>query len=104
MKVIQATTFSFDTFDQYVLNGGESFSVSRFGYEYLKQYVGANQYQVVAPKNGRVVRFLTKMLGGEGRNLALQVKCALAANKVDLLYYPTDRHSWLLAILRKLRI
>lgn len=104
MKVIQASTFSFKGFDEYLKKGGESFSVSRFGYEYLKQYVGTDHYNVVYPKDGKLVRFFTKFLGSEGRNLVLQVKCAFAANKVDLLYYPTDRHCGLLAILRKLRI
>lgn len=103
MKVIQATTWSFEPFDKLRARGEESFSVSRFGYEYLKELVGKG-YSVVTPKDGFWTRLFTKLIKSEGRNLILQLTCAIKANKVDLLYYPTDRHAWLLAILRKIRV
>lgn len=105
MKVIQASTWPFK--QQYEKNSNkeiDSFSVSRFGYEYLRELVGETGYQVIAPRESWITNFLKKIIGNEGKNLVLQIIVAKASKNTDIIYYPTDRHCLLLPILRKLRI
>lgn len=104
MKIIQATTWSFAPADKFIENGGEYSSEARYGYEYLREIVGRDNYEVICPKEDKYLKFLKKIFKGEALVIYLQILCALKANKADLLYYPTDRHAWLLAFLRKIRI
>lgn len=103
MKVIQATTWSFEPSDKFIRKGGEYSSEARYGYEFLRVKIGEG-YKVVCPNKNFLERILVKLFRYEGDVIYLQIMCAIKANKVDLLYYPTDRHAWLLAILRKIRI
>lgn len=104
MKVIQATTWSFEPSNRFIDKGGEYSSEARFGYEHLKEAIGKENYEVICPKDNKILRILKKIFKSEGSVIYLQILCAVKANKVDLLYYPTDRHAWLLAILRKVRV
>jgi hypothetical protein len=92
MKVIQASTWPFK--QQYEKNSNkeiDSFSVSRFGYEYLRELVGETGYQVIAPRESWITNFLKKIIGNEGKNLVLQIIVAKASKNTIVLPFIRQR-------------
>ncbi|GGF81832.1 glycosyltransferase [Wenyingzhuangia marina] len=103
IKIIQPTDWSFKPMDDYIASGGEAFSVSRFGYELFKEK--GVDVEVISPNYDKwITRFLTKILRHEGSNLLLQLKLIIKSRKYDVVYYSADRHPYLLALARWLRI
>jgi glycosyltransferase involved in cell wall biosynthesis len=103
IKIIQPTDWSFKPMDDFIASGGEAFSVSRFGYELFKEK--GVDVDVVSPNyNKWITRFLTRILGLEGSNLLLQLKLISKSKQYDVIYYSADRHPYLLALARMLRI
>ena len=103
MKILQPTDWSFEPMDNYNKNGGDAFSVSRFGYELFPEY-GVDVDYYVPDYTNLVARMLKKLLKLEGCNLILQTELIKRSKDYDLIYYSADRHPYLLALARKLRI
>ena len=102
IKVLQLTDWSFEPMDEYIQKGGEAFSVSRFGYEYLRQWC---DLEWITPSHkGVMQKILERLLGLEGSNLVLQIQAIKRSKQYDVIYYSADRHPYLLALARKLRI
>lgn len=103
IRIIQPTDWSFEPMDSYIKNGGDAFSVSRFGYE-LFDRKGIDVDLIVPDYSKKTNRLLVKVLKLEGANLALQIDLIKKSKNYDVVYYSADRHPYLLAIARKLRI
>lgn len=103
IKIIQPTDWSFDPMDQYNANGGDAFSVSRFGYELFESKgIAADWF---SPDYSKLsAKILKKIFKLEGCNLLLQLGLIKRSKKYDVIYYSADRHPYLLAIARKLGI
>ncbi|MDD3252112.1 MAG: glycosyltransferase family 4 protein [Lachnospiraceae bacterium] len=103
IRIIQPTDWSFEPMDNYIKNGGDAFSVSRFGYELFPNK--GVQVDWVVPDYGKwYAKILRKFLKLEGCNLVLQLQLIKRSKNYDVVYYSADRHPYLLAIARKLRI
>lgn len=103
IRIIQPTDWSFEPMDTYIKNGGEAFSVSRFGYELFKDR-GVDVDYIVPDYSKTINKLLKKLLKLEGCNLALQLELIKKSKNYDVVYYSADRHPYLLALARKLRI
>lgn len=103
IKIIQPTDWSFEPMDKYIANGGDAFSVSRFGYE-LFESKGIDVDWFSLDYSKPIAKFLVKILKLEGSNLILQCELIKRSKNYDVIYYSADRHPYLLALARKLRI
>ena len=103
IKIIQPTDWSFEPMNQYNATGGDAFSVSRFGYELFGEY-GIDVDYCVPDYSKPLAKILRKILKLEGCNLILQTKLIKRSKDYDVVYYSADRHPYLLAIARKLKI
>ena len=102
-KVLQPTDWSFEPMDKYNSSGGDAFSVSRFGYEYLRDYnIDVDFY--VPDYSKTYAKLLKKILKLEGCNLILQIALIKKSKSYDVIYYSADRHPYLLALARRFRI
>lgn len=104
MRVLQPSDRSFEAMDSFIQSGGAAFSVSRYGYEYLKKAKGIDLNLITSTEKSGLVRFMRKFLGNEANNLVLQIRLILASRKSDIIYYASDRHPYLLATARLLGI
>lgn len=103
VRIIQPTDWSFEPMNQYIANGGDAFSVSRFGYELFRSKgIEADYFSPDYSKP--IAKILKKLLKLEGYNLILQLELIKRSKKYDVIYYSADRHPYLLAIARLLRI
>ena len=75
--------------DRYIAEGGEAFSVSRFGYEYLKEKV---DLEVIEPEFNKIENLLIKYCGSQLKNILIQFRCLKRAKDNDVIYWATDRH------------
>lgn len=103
IRIIQPTDWSFKPMDDYIKNGGDAFSVSRFGYELFKER-GIDVASITPDYSKWYAKVLRKLLKLEGCNLVLQVQLIKNSKKYDLIYYSADRHPYLIALARKFRI
>ena len=103
IKILQPTDWSFKPMNDYIKSGGEAFSVSRFGYE-LFESRGVDVDWVSPNYNSSIVRLLAKFFKLEGCNLVLQWTIIRLCKNYDVIYYSADRHPYLLALAKKLKI
>ena len=103
IKIIQPTDWSFEPMNQYNATGGDAFSVSRFGYELFGEY-GIDVDYCVPDYSKPLAKILRRFLKLEGCNLILQTQLIKRSKDYDVIYYSADRHPYLLALARKLRI
>lgn len=103
IKIIQPTDWSFEPMNRYNATGGDVFSVSRFGYELFPEYnIDVDYY--VPDYSKPLAKVLKKVLKLEGCNLLLQIELIKQSKNYDVIYYSADRHPYLLALARKVRI
>ena len=103
IRIIQPTDWSFEPMNQYNATGGDAFSVSRFGYELFGEY-GIDVDYCVPDYSKPLAKILRRILKLEGCNLILQAQLIKRSKDYDVIYYSADRHPYLLALARKLRI
>lgn len=103
IRIVQPTDWSFEPMDNYIKNGGDAFSVSRFGYELFKER-GIDVLSVTPDYSKWYAKVLRKLLKLEGCNLVLQVQLIKNSKNCDLVYYSADRHPYLIALARKFGI
>ena len=103
IKIIQPTDWSFEPMDKFIADGGEAFSVSRFGYE-LFESKGIHVDWFSPDYSKRSAKLLRRLLKLEGCNLILQIGLIKRSKNYDVIYYSADRHPYLLALARKMRI
>ena len=100
LRVLQPTDWSFQPMDDYIQQGGSAFSVSRFGYEIIRQEF---DLEYIVPDYSKLyAKILTKILKLEGSNLLLQIDVIKRSKDFDVVYYSADRHPYLIALARKI--
>jgi glycosyltransferase involved in cell wall biosynthesis len=100
IKVLQPSDRSFKKMDDFISNGGIAFSVSRYGYEILKEIGDLDLNLIVSEDDHTSVKILKPLLKHEANNLILQIKLILKSKKHDIIYYASDRHPYLIALAR----
>lgn len=102
IRVLQPTDWSFKPMDDYIDQGGAAFSVSRFGYEILKDEF---DYEYIVPNQDKwYAKLLHKLLKLEGDNLLLQLEVIRKSKNFDVVYYSADRHPYLISLARRMKI
>lgn len=102
IKVLFPVDRSFDEVDKYKLEGGEVFSVSGYAYEHLSR---SNKLQITfvnSADNSRSLKILRRFFGHEAINFFSQIKLIKLARDFDVIYYPADRHPYLLCLAKLL--
>lgn len=103
IKILQPTDWSFKPMNDFIAGGGDAFSVSRFGYELFKPK-GVDVDYISPNYNNFIVRLLAKLFKLEGYNLVLQWNIIRLCKNYDVIYYSADRHPYLLALAKWLKI
>jgi glycosyltransferase involved in cell wall biosynthesis len=103
IKILQPTDWPFQPMDDYIAKGGDAFSVSRFGYELFKDK-NVDVDWIAPHHHKKITKILTKLFKLEGSNLILQCQLIKQSKNYDVIYYSADRHPYLLAFARKLRL
>jgi glycosyltransferase involved in cell wall biosynthesis len=100
ITVLQPSDRSFEKMDDFINAGGIAFSVSRYGYEILKEIDDLDLNLLVVEGDQTFVKILKPFLKNEANNLILQIKLILKSKKYDVIYYASDRHPYLIALAR----
>ena len=98
IKVLMPSDRSFKEMDDFCQGGGEAFSVSRYGYEILKNSSTLDIDVMECNDQHPVIKFLKPFLGHEANNLVSQLKIISSSSDYDIIYYSSDRHPYLISM------
>jgi glycosyltransferase involved in cell wall biosynthesis len=98
IKVLMPIYKSFKVMDRYIENGGEIFSLSRYGYEVLKRNSNIELETLESKDSDAMIKILKPFFNHEANNLISQIKLILRAHRYDVIYYSSDRHPYLISI------
>lgn len=98
IKVLLPIERSFKDMDKFISEGGEAFSVSRYGYEILKDDPDIELQTLESKNSDFFVKLLRPFLKHEANNLISQLKIIFLSRKYDVIYYSADRHPYLICM------